>query len=417
MSSTFTLPLTPMRKRAISLEHAALHDTFIKQETSPDTSHTPGPQDVPELDWVETPEQGESFPCTPSPINTLRKVLPIDAKLHKLHVGDSGETSSSKLLKALKSTKVKRISSVESHLPGPRDIELAKGILFPLHLSTPSPAQETEDTRLYRFMGDISPENLRFLSPFDSPPNFSKPNDQSLAALRFAIQNPKHYVRSPLQKRVRVGNERPRESIDLQTKASNTDLSSGAAPFEKRNITVRPPLLRQAPIKAQVISHSRASGHSRTNPKLTGSTNRRFTRILDLDSIERLIENHMICIASLAKSPSVRCSMQIVSTDEAKDQILNQISELKDPLDLTVCESYIRGLIDSFTCQRYHHRIATEQLGALFDRYHDRRARKPNKVNDFTQDNLASLPIWLAALTRLPGEQTIQGVHIASQTY
>jgi hypothetical protein len=203
-----------------------------------------------------------------------------------------------------------------------------------------------------------------------------------------------------------------------QSKTGKAVIAQPVQFFRKEGPALNSPAIpRRHPIKKEVTQKNAANKEQEKKFVLAGVTKRRFTRILPLDTLERLIKAPSICVASLVSRPNERCSRPTRSARYSRNWLLGMISALKEASNLPTCETYLWELVDSVTCENYHHSIATEQLKRLLDRYHDRRSRKVGHDYDFTWRDIESTPRWLKALTTIVGEQSLLRISTSSEAY
>lgn len=400
MSLAVVAPFTPPRKRYASQDYLGYREVTKKPlGLTADTPSTPGLHDIPSLDWVDTPEADDGTPRTPcatspsgSPsINASRK-------------------KSDRIVKQIRKSNVRH--NAEPSEPPPTEVKECAGtdtgesLLFPLHLYPTLPAPNLENPGLLKLVkGDIALNNVAFLSSSKLPPTFSEPNHLDFEAVEFRRQFPLRKLRSHLQKRVKVKDERPLSEQNLYPAEQISSKTKWAA------APARPKLVRQEPVELHPVVTRLQKEKAPSNATL-----KRYTRILPLNTIERLIENPGRCVASQVSDPGVRCSKLTASGKAAKSQKLDELSRLKKPASLPDLEDWIRGLLDRFTCSRWHYSIAIQQLEALFDLFHRRRSRTGKSKNDFIERDYAFLQPWLEALTRLPEKTTNQKTTITVQT-
>src|ERR1700733_11507487 len=100
MLSTPHATLIVRRKRAASVTEFGVFGVFTKSESSPDPQSTPPVQDLPELDWGDTPKSEYDFLATPLPIATPSKLPSTDKEVHSTPTRIIRETRKSRTLNA-----------------------------------------------------------------------------------------------------------------------------------------------------------------------------------------------------------------------------------------------------------------------------------------------------------------------------
>ena len=405
MSPEIVAPVTPPRKRFASEDYLGYRDVTTKPVgLTADTPSTPGLQDIPGLDWVDTPEAGDGSPRTPRETSPSRS--PSINVCRKKPDRIIKHTRKSDITHKIKPSEPPPSAVIEC-----ASTDASKILVFPLHLYPSLPPVELDNSGLLKLVrGDIAPKNIGFLSPCKIPPTFSKPDDLDIDAVyRF----PLHKLRSHLQKRLKAEDENSisggsnlsllSETYSAQQVSSNVKWVTGPG---------RPSLVRQAHFEVQhpVVTQLRE------DKSPSNATIKRYTRILPLNTIERLIENPGRCVASLVGDPGRRCSELTCSGAAAKSRTLDELSRLKKPASLPDLDDWIRGLVDSFTCSRWHYSVAIQQLEALFDLFHDRRSKTGKNKNSFIKRDSAFLQPWLEELTTLPEKKTNQTTKSIVQT-
>jgi T5orf172 domain len=422
MPSTPHAALIVRRKRAASVTEFGVSGVFTKSESSPDPQSTPPVQDLPELDWSDTPKLEYYSLATPSPIATPSKLLSTYKEVQSTPTRIIRETRKSHPLNACNALQFDQDTSTEKR-SFKLDTDRQKStLLFPLCLyppEIPRTVLNIKNTGTLDFVsGDIGQKSFKFLGLSEASQNLSKPNTQKLAAVTPLPSHPLQRARGHLRKRLRVKDEESNIGQKTQSKAGKAVIAQPVQFSRKEGPALNnPAILRRPPNKTEVTQKGAANKELVKKSILAGVTRRRFTRILPFDTLERLINAPSICVASLVGRPNKRCSLPARSSGYSRNSLLSMLSALKDASNLPACESYLRKLVDSVTCENYHHSIASEQLQRLLDRYQDRRSKEVGNKHDFTSTDIESTSRWLKALTTIPGEQSLLQIFTSCEAY
>lgn len=370
MSFAFPFPVTPRRKRAASGADLKLYDSLTTPIRLLDPQSTPDSHCVPELDWGLTPDIADHYPTTPSDKGSPSPLLGKAKEISIIPTRSLKQLRRSSRIQAREASKCAKLEC-SSQNPAP---VFAPSVYSGLPSLPPLSAI---------FKGKISWENFNFYKLSRALSNNITSQSTLVApsipnTRRAALQD----VAEPALKRIK----------------------EKAEPAEENN----PPctVMRLiAPTGAKMLEttpESLTGRQKQTNSALIGVTHKRFSRILPLDTIERIWEDKQRCVASLVTKPDARCSALAKSPKDIKKWICSQLSDPKAPSNLITCEDYIRQLVQMTTCTAHHRNIAEEQLERLLDCYHDRRSRHIASKHDFTKRDVKTVQCWLAALTSLP---------------
>jgi hypothetical protein len=374
MASTQELPVTPRRKRASSGADLWRQDAVIKLESFLEPQSTPDVHDIPELDWDDSPHPQDDSPKTPSPVNSPSKAPAADKD-------KEADSTPRRRLKAsgtsLGPTQPRPKIDCTSE-SGAIDVKPAPLFhnLYPKVLT----GKQEQSEILYELPNKYKSRDFTF----SRWPRYS---DQGPArsTLRFYMPTEE---RGPLQKRVK------KESSVLEQSIQDATVTL-VAPSVSVSTNVAGP-------RDSIRSNSSA-------------TTARFSRILPFNAIERLIEDSTRCVASLVKRPDERCSGRAKSFRNVQARLLAHLGELDDPITFIGTLKYLEEFIDTMTCTRYHHKIATEQLKRLYDRYHGYPSTNPHKEHDFKEIDIQALESWVQAWATSPDEGVIRPVSQAGK--
>jgi hypothetical protein len=382
MASTHELPVTPRRKRASSEAILVPYGAVIKSEDSLQPQSTPGVHDVPELDWDDSPHPQDHSQRTPSAFTSPSKAPAAD---------DHNEANNTqrRRVKASRASLMLQSYGASSPIQSKPKlyyasesgyIDLKPAPLF--HYLYPTmPSQKKEESEILSVVPDLYKSK-----------NFTFSRWARYSHKGSATSTPKFYMpceeRGPLQKRVKKEVFVPEQNVRYDTVTLITSPVSINA-----KIAYLPP----------------------NTGRISSVTTKRFSRILPFDTIERLLKQPNMCIASLVDRPDGRCTFPTRSSKNVKTRLLAQLVELDDPMDFIGVTDYLKYFIDTMTCNRHHHRIATEQLERLLDRYCDRRPKGTHSKHDFTWKDLDFLKSWLQGSTTLPEGRRILPVQQAEK--
>ena len=365
MSSAFAFPITPRKKRAASGVEEKLYDPLTTPIRFPETQNTPDSHSVPELDWGLSPETADLLPVTPPTLVTTEGGVSIRTR---------------RPLKQLRrSSRIQAQTASDCANPECASKDAVPIFSPSIYSLLPSPPRPS-DFDIVR--GDISWRNSSFFELSRAPSSIL--NTASTSATQ-RLSHSRRVIRSnaaePLPKRSKEKAE-PTEEIHPSYEITRF-LSPTVVQVPKAN------------------GETSAYPEKETNPVFTGVTHRRFSRILPLETVERVWEDEQRCVASLVARPDVRCSALVNSSKDVKKWIRHQLSKTEAASDLGASENYIRELLSFTTCTAHHRNIAEQQLGRLLDCYHNRRSQHVKSKHNFTKRDMKAVQYWLTALTSL----------------
>ena len=406
MSTIHHVTLTTPRKRAASGADLSPYNVPATPESLPESQSMPDAHCMPELVWDDTPESTKRLPRTPSyggspswmlftekeVPNTPTRPLKEPRRSHRI----KGREASRSIQQASTERRPFELESSDRKLPP----------LFPLFLKPAQSLVKSEDFGTFDLIrGDIGQRSFKFFELSRKPhKNNTKTSTVTEAPVPGTLYTlPKE--RALVPKRVK----QERSPID-QTADHNLDT---AAIVQGISIeVVDGPGLAQTAVnsesksKAKTTRQSSSTRDEGTQLAVVGVATGRFTRILPFNTIERLIEEPSRCVASLVSRPNQRCPRLTKSCKDTKVWLLDYLSKLVAPKDLTGAESYLRDLVHMTTCTASRHRsIATEQLERLLSKFGKSRHTDSAAIESkhaFTSRDGDAIPCWLEALTSLP---------------
>ena len=420
MSTIHQVTLTPPRKRAASGADLSPYSVPAALESLAESHSTPDAHCVPELVWDDTVESKKRLPRTPSyegsPSHTLsteKEVPNTPTRLFK----EPRRSHRIKVREALRSIQQASTERRPFELE-PSDRKLPP--LFPLSLKPAQPSMKNEDTaRFDLIQSDVGQRSFKFFELSRQP---HKDNTKS----SIVTEAPKPRILYTFPKERALMPKRVKQERSPIDKTGDFDLDT-AADFQGISIEVV-----DGPGLAQIAVNSESKSNAKINRPTSSTrdegtplavvdvTTRRFTRILPFNTIDRLIEEPGRCVASLVSRPYQRCSRLTKSSKDTKVWLLDYLSKLVAPKDLTGVESYLRDLVNMTTCTASRHRtIATEQLERLLSRFDKSRHRDSKSIESehaFTSRDGKVIACWLEALTRLPDTHKIESGRSLHQT-
>jgi hypothetical protein len=362
MSSASPFPITPRKRRAASGVEEKLYDPLTTPIRFPEIQNTPDSHSVPELDWGLSPETADLLPVTPTLVSTEGQV----------------SIRPRRPLKQLRrSSRIQAQTASDCANPECASKDAVPIFSPSIYSLLPSLPRLSDFVR-----GDISWRNSSFFELSRAPSSIlttaSASATQRLPHSRRGIRS---NTAEPLPKRSK---EKAEPTEENHPSYGLTRIFSPTVVQVPKATTENPAYLKKE-----------------TNPAFTGVTRRRFSRILPLETVERVWEDEQRCVASLVARPDVRCLALVKSSEDVKKWICHRLPKIEAASDLDASEGYIRELLSFTTCTAHHRNIAEQQLDRLLDCYHNRCSQHIKSKHNFTKRDMKAVQYWLTSLTSL----------------
>jgi hypothetical protein len=142
----------------------------------------------------------------------------------------------------------------------------------------------------------------------------------------------------------------------------------------------------------------------------------RFSRILPLETVKRLVEDPGRCVAGKAESPGIRCSHRTKLSQQKASLLLKRLANLKNVCEFSDVAIHILELVENAVCKngRYPHREkALVGLRKLCDHLYQSKISATKEVD---QEDWVQLEVWLQALTSSPIKLIRNTVSVTQKT-
>jgi T5orf172 domain len=419
MSHTSSLPLTPRRKWAASGTNRGFRDIVITSETSPNTQSTPDEQEVPDLDWDDTPRSNDSF-RTPSSINTLSSKFTADGQVLNTPSRLPKKQRYFERAKSSGTSQAILYVSAESESFELESSDQKSALLFPksLYPNVVTIKDEISGTfDLFERNFGLGSFYFSKVSRLADAKNIKSSTTSEASALPSPHDTPKKQVSSPKKSTQPPSAANHIVKGDQNAKAATKGALAEDAVGPESQTTIK----SEANLEAKVVHKSHNVRDKVTQLALAGVSIQLFMRILPFDTLDRIFEEPGRCAASFVDRPNVRCYKKTNSLKNIKAWLLNHLANHAVQANVFAAENYLRELVDSATCTAFQHRkIAVQQLNRLLDQVKESRCQKLATTRQkfaFNSKDEIAIPYWLEALMKLPDSHKNESIGLSCGAY